>query len=304
MNYQDMPHIIDLHFLEYPEVIAAFLVETEDGPVLVETGPHATFPALEKGVNGLGYEIKDIKHVLLTHIHLDHAGAAWTLAENGANIYVHPIGLPHLADPSKLMHSARRIYKEDMDRLWGDMQAIPQAQLHEVADRQSIEIGGKSFRAWHTPGHASHHIAWQLEEAIFTGDNAGAKIGSGPVVPPCPPPDIDIEAWQQSIALIKALNPKVLYLTHFGPVTNPSEHLDQVESVLLKWANWIRPFWEAGKEPGEVKPLFEDYVSEQLQAAGITGRSKQQYEAANPSWMSVTGLMRYWRKRHEKATGA
>ncbi|MGI9545489.1 MAG: MBL fold metallo-hydrolase, partial [Cyclobacteriaceae bacterium] len=128
-----MPHIIDLHFLGYPKVIAAFLVETEDGPVLIETGPYSTYPTLEKGVNRIGYSIKDIKHVLLTHIHLDHAGAAWKLAENGANIYVHPVGMAHLAYPSKLMDSAKRIYKEDMDRLWGDMQAIPQSQLHEVS---------------------------------------------------------------------------------------------------------------------------------------------------------------------------
>ena len=295
-----MVHVIDLHFCGTQQTIGAFLVESQEGPILVETGPYSTFPQLERSINDLGYQIGDIKHVLLSHIHLDHAGAAWALAKAGAKVYVHPFGAKHLLDPSKLMSSAKRIYQDQMDSLWGRMEAIPRDQLIEVADQAVFQFGERRFVAWHTPGHAVHHIAWQLEDILFSGDVAGVKIGAnGPIVPPCPPPDINVEDWQASIQLVKSLPLKAMYLTHFDKITNVREHLDQLEATILSWANWIRPYFEQGTPIPEIVPAFEKFVKKSLVEQGLKAEELLQYEIANPSWMSVAGLVRYWKKRSQ-----
>ncbi len=292
-------HLIDLHFYDQEEVIAAFLVETEEGPILIETGPFSTFEKLKEGVSKAGYRVEDIKHVFLSHIHLDHAGAAWWFARNGAKIYVHPLGFRHLHDPSKLMNSAKRIYMDMMDTLWGRMEAIPENLLHQVGHEEEINIGNKRIKSWHTPGHAVHHIAWQIGDILFAGDVAGVKIGDGPVVPPCPPPDINIEDWQNSINLIRKISPSCIYLTHYGQVTDINSHLTELETELLYWANWIKPYFEKGTAIPHITPLFQEMVQERLSSKGVVEDiHKGQYEAANPSWMSVSGLLRYWKKRH------
>lgn len=296
-----MIYTIDLKFGGVEKAIAAFLVDTGAGLALIETGPHSTLPNLEKGIQTAGYQLSDVKHVFLTHIHLDHAGAAWYFAkENGANIYVHPFGYPHLLKPERLMNSARQIYQEQMDSLWGEMNPIAANQLFAIDHEEEIKVGNLSFKSWHTPGHAVHHIAWQLDTALFAGDVAGVKINNGLVVPPCPPPDINIEDWQGSIELIKGLELDRIFLTHFGEVRSIATHLDELESQLLDWANWMKPHWEAGANVQELTPKFQAYVANQLKEAGIVGEGLEKYERANPSWMSVAGLMRYWKKRSEK----
>jgi glyoxylase-like metal-dependent hydrolase (beta-lactamase superfamily II) len=292
--------ILDLCFQNQPETIAAFLIETDKGPALVETGPHSTFPALREGLRKFGYEPEDVRHVFLTHIHLDHGGAAWVFAQHGATIYLHPAGKPHFEHPEKLLDSARRIYKDDMDRLWGDVRPIPSERMVAVDHHQKIILGDVDFRALHTPGHAAHHIAWQLDHVLFTGDVAGVSIGDkGIVMPPCPPPDINIEVWLDSIQLIRNKRFRSFYLTHFGKVTAVKEHLLELEGRLHNWANWMEPYFNDGAQTAEVVPLFQDYVRKQLEAAGITGQELLKYESANPSWMSVAGLMRYWKKKKE-----
>ena len=294
-----MIDIIDLHFLDFEETIAAYVVETSEGPVLIETGPFSTYPNLDRGLSYLGYRASDIEHVLLTHIHFDHAGAAWALAEAGATIYVHPAGHKHLLDPSRLYDSARRIYGDQMEVLWGEMQPIPEDQLLAVPDLAEITIGDTTFIAHHTPGHAVHHIAWQFEDVCFTGDVAGVSIAGGPVSPPCPPPDIDIEAWLASIARLRKLGLATLYLTHYGPIYNVDAHLDELEAMLSDWAAWMQKPWEAGRSAGEIVPAFQAYAAQQLRDKGLDEYAINQYEAANPAWMSVAGLMRYWKKRME-----
>lgn len=292
-----MIHLLDLQFRGNPQTIAAFVVETADGPVLIETGPHACLPVLEKAVGDRGFRLADIRHALLTHIHLDHAGAAWVFAREGATIYVHPAGKKHLVDPSRLLQSARRIYQDQMDSLWGTLEPIPENQIRVMEQGETVEIGGISFQAWHTPGHAIHHIAWQVGGDLFTGDVAGVRIGQGPVVPPCPPPDIDLEAWNQSIRLMRELQVNRLWLTHFGPVDNPPSHLKDLEKRLWKYAEWILPFYEQGESPEAITPRFESMTGAELQAAGLDELGLVQYENANPSWMSVGGLLRYWDKK-------
>jgi glyoxylase-like metal-dependent hydrolase (beta-lactamase superfamily II) len=293
-----MLYNIDLKFLGISQAIGCYIIKTEEGLVLVETGPYSTFAELTRQIEGLGFRLSDVKKVLLTHIHLDHAGAAWAFAEYGADIYVHPIGYKHLADPSKLMESAKRIYKEDMDRLWGKMEAIPQNQLFAIEDGAAIEFGDNLFIAHHTPGHAVHHIAWQLDDMLFTGDVGGVKIGEdGMAVPPCPPPDINIEDWQDSIDKIRKMPVETLYLTHYGKVTNKLMHLAQLEETLLSWANWMKPKFDAGSSVEDITPEFMEFVKGQLAGFGLDNDRLAQYEAANPSFMSVAGLLRYWKKK-------
>jgi glyoxylase-like metal-dependent hydrolase (beta-lactamase superfamily II) len=293
-----MIHTIDLHFQGLPENIAAFLVETSSGPILVETGPHSTLPQLKAGVEAAGFRMEDIKHVFLTHIHLDHAGAAWWFAARGATIYVHPRGSKHLASPGRLMESARMIYQDKMETLWGQMNEIAEGNIIVAADGEVFSFNKEEeMKAWHTPGHAVHHIAWQFGEHIFTGDVAGVRIRQGVVIPPCPPPDIDIADWVASIAVLRRLKPAKFYLTHFGEVAYSDDHLDELEQRLKAWANWIKPHVEAGKTIPETTPLFQQMVKEDLMKAGISAGSQAKYESANPSWMSVAGLFRYWKKQ-------
>ena len=288
-------HIIDLDFLQEQHTVAAYLIESTAGPVLVETGPESTWHQLETGIKRLGYQPKDVQHVLLTHIHFDHAGAAWKLAELGATIYVHPAGLPHLASPERLWESAFRIYGDDMERLWGSMKPIPSSQLKDPLHDEVLRVGDLEMKALHTPGHATHHIAWQMGPVIFTGDVAGVQINRGPVVPPCPPPDIHLEDWKASIALLKSQQPEQLFLTHFGIVDDPMAHLDELITMLDDWAYWMKNYHGQQSDQQDVTQKFMAYTRKQLEDRGLSPEDIQRYEYANPSWMSVAGLMRYWK---------
>lgn len=298
-------HILDLGFLDIEHAIAVFVVEGPAGLALVETGPASTLPHLKGALQKKGLQLADFQQIFLSHIHFDHAGAAWAFAEAGATVFVHPKGLPHLASPEKLYNSARMIYKEEMDTLWGPMHPIPEPLLRAPGHGDTVEACGLQFKAWYTPGHAVHHIAWQVsdpaagETALFTGDVAGVRIGEGPVAPPCPPPDINVEDWLASLELIRRLPVETLYLTHFGAVTNKKVHLDALEKRLLAWADWMKPFAEQKTAPEEIVPLFQAFVAGELSASGVDEAGLKRYEAANPAFMSVAGLMRYWRKKQE-----
>lgn len=293
-------HTLDLHFLDGNEAIGSFLIETSLGPVLVESGPMTTYSSLQKAVEQIGFQIHEIQHVFLTHIHFDHAGAAWKLASHGAKIYVHPIGLPHLHQPEKLWNSAAQIYGDDMDLLWGEMQSIPLEQLVGVDDGDSITIGDCTINVIYTPGHAVHHNIYQVGDAVFTGDVAGVKIGAGLVVPPCPPPDINIELWKNSLSKIRSLQPKKMYLTHFGEQYNVEDHLNQLEVIMDDWSNWMKVPFENGTPAETIIPQFMAYTEQQLRDHGVVDEFHlQQYEYANPSWMSVNGLLRYWKLKSQ-----
>lgn len=293
-------HTLDLRFLGHSETIASFLIVANGEAALVDVGPHSTFANLKQACEDAGHPIETIKKVFLTHIHFDHAGAAWALAEMGATIYMHPFGEKHMIDPSKLYNSARQIYLDQMDILWGKMEGIAPEQIHATQHGEKISLGDAEIIAWHTPGHAVHHIAWQMDKDLFTGDVGGCKIGTGIVVPPCPPPDIDVEAWENSINLIRSLGVRRLHLAHFGQITQIKKHLDQLERRLHRWANWMRPRFEKGLSAKEITPLFQAFTDKELARYGIVGEHKAQYDSANPAWMSVMGLMRYWHKKGVK----
>jgi glyoxylase-like metal-dependent hydrolase (beta-lactamase superfamily II) len=296
-----MTHQIDLVFQNIRNAIASFIVETSEGLVLVESGPHSTLPRIVAWLEERGWAMGDIRHVLLSHIHFDHAGAAWAFAEAGAMIHVHPTGLPHLAAPEKLYNSARQIYGEQMDSLWGAMQPINELRLSAPEHGEMLRIGAHRFTAWYTPGHAVHHIAWEMdgpaENAIFCGDVAGVKVMDGPVMPPCPPPDINVEDWLASIELLRACASKTLWLTHYGKVEDKKAHLDELAARLIASANWMRPYFEQQVPAKEIVPLFEAYMRKELTDMGLDSDSIKRYDAANPAFMSVNGLLRYWKKK-------
>jgi len=291
---------LDLHF-KTAGTVAAFLVRTAEGPVLVETGPESLYGNLEAAVRAQGFVMEDIQHVFVTHIHLDHAGSAWRLARHGAKVYVHPRGAAHLSEPSKLMDSARRIYKDDMDRLWGRMEAIPGDQVVALEDGQTVRVGSELIQALHTPGHANHHITYRLGDGLFTGDVGGIRIGDGPTIPPLPPPDIDLEAWAGSLERMRAANAHHIYATHFGIKHDAAAHFDSLEENLLRIAGWVRERMVTGATEEAMVPPFQAFMHNLLAGYDLTERAIEEYEIADPAFMSVYGLARYWRKKEPGA---
>ena len=291
-------HIIDTKY-HGPLPIATFLVESSEGIVLVETSAHSTLETVKKEVKKIGYDWKDIQHVLLTHIHLDHAGAAWCFAENGATVYLHPFGYNHMNDPSKLLSSATRIYGDYMDYLWGTLKPIPADQLVTVEDGEMININGLQFKAIHSPGHAKHHIAWQLDNHLFAGDLAGICYENGVVVPPCPPPDIHIQDWHNSIDKVLAI-PEIdtYYITHIGKITGDlNDHMQRLKATLQDYADFLLPYYENQTDMNQTVSDFQKYTMDDLRSKGLSKRQIQEYEASNSALGSVQGILRYWGKR-------
>ena len=294
-----MIHILDTQHLGRPGIIASTLLETNDGPVLFDTGPESTFDNVADALRKLGVAPRDVRHVFLSHIHFDHAGAAWRFAELGATIYVHPRGAPHLIDPAKLVASATRLYGDQMERLWGKFAPISPERVRILEDNDVVRVATFDIRAIATPGHASHHHIYHWDDTVFGGDVAGVRLGAGPPVPPFVPPELDIEAWRESIAKIRALDPAKLYLPHFGPIPgNLAAHLDALEERIVRWSLWFRDRLRAGDDEASLTRAFAEHASAELRAAGVTESELAAYEQADPSFMAVTAATRYWRKHH------
>jgi glyoxylase-like metal-dependent hydrolase (beta-lactamase superfamily II) len=295
--------VLDLQF-QVEGAVGAFLVRTAEGPVLVETGPESLFANLEAAVQAQGYALEDIRHAFVTHVHLDHSGAAWRLARHGARIYVHPKGVAHLQEPTKLYNSAQRIYGADMERLWGRLEPIEPDRIVAMEDGQIARIGGVAIEALHTPGHAIHHITFRLEDGLFTGDVGGIRIGAGPTIPPFPPPDIDLEAWRDSIRRMRATRARYIYSTHFGIKDDAAAHFDSLEENLERMSAWVREHLAAGETEASLVPPFQDFMHDLLAGHGLPESAIQHYEIADPAFMSVHGLARYWKKQGLGVAGA
>ena len=294
-----MIHVFDTRHLGRRGIIAATALESDDGLILFDTGPESTFETVAAQLPETGFSLQDVRHVFLSHIHFDHAGAAWRFAQLGATIYVHPRGAPHLIDPTKLVASATRLYGDEMGRLWGKIDAVPVERVRVLEDRDIVRAGQFDIRAIATPGHASHHHIYHWDDIVFGGDVAGVRLGGGPPVPPFVPPELDIEAWLESIAKIRALNPAKLYLPHFGPVEGKlSAHLDALEERVRRWSSWFRDRLRAGEGEQTLPPAFAEFVANELRNAGATGDERIDYEQADPSFMAVSAAIRYWRKHH------
>jgi glyoxylase-like metal-dependent hydrolase (beta-lactamase superfamily II) len=301
MLWQHVPvriETLDLRFQGTAHVIASFLIHGPDGPVLIETGPGSTLPTLLEELGRRDLRPGEIRHVLVTHIHLDHAGAAGWWARQGARIHVHPAGAPHLIEPGKLLASARRIYGEAMDALWGEVLSAPAESVVAVEDGTIIEASGMSIEAIATPGHAGHHHVFRWGEVAFSGDAAGIRLpGLGWIDLPAPPPEFDLEAWRASLARLREAGLRTLYRTHFGPGTDARQELDQFEELLERGAGWIREMLEQGLDRDAMVERFGKRMRSRAVEIGVGEAALGAYELANPRSMSVDGIARYWRKR-------
>jgi glyoxylase-like metal-dependent hydrolase (beta-lactamase superfamily II) len=299
-----MIRVLDTKHLGRPGIIASTLLETNEGPVLFDTGPESTFENIAAALSKFGAGPRDVRHVFLSHIHFDHAGAAWRFAELGATIYVHPRGAPHLIDPAKLVASATRLYGDDMERLWGKFAGIAPERIRVLEDNDIARVAPFEIRAIATPGHASHHHVYHWDDTVFGGDVAGVRLGSGPPAPPFVPPELDIEAWRASIAKIRTLNPAKLYLPHFGWVPGDTgAHLEALEERVVRWSLWFRDRLRAGDDEQTLPSAFANFATTELRAAGATESELADYEQADPSFMAVSAALRYWRKHHPKEVG-
>lgn len=291
-------HTIDLNFQGIPEAIAAYLVQGPEGWLLIETGPMTTLDRLRHEIRQMGLSEADIKHVLVTHIHLDHAGAAGWWASQGAQLYVHHVGAPHLIDPSRLWRSAGRIYGDRMEQLWGEMVPAPAEQVIALADGDQIHAAGLTLTALDTPGHAGHHHVFRLERIAFSGDAAGVRIPRSEWVSlPAPPPEFNAELWHQTLDRLLGLDLDALYLTHFGRVDDVRNQLDSLRTLIEAATGFVQQHLEAGSEREELLQAYTDWNREQALAAGLSPTDFLTYELANPLFMSVDGIVRYLRNR-------
>lgn len=292
-------HVLDTLHLQRPHVVAATALETDEGVVLFDVGPEVTFATLRAALAEIGFDVEDVRHVFLSHIHFDHAGAAWRFAEAGATIHVHPRGAPHLLDPTKLISSATRIFGDQMPKLWGEIRPVPSDRLNVLADGAVVRVSPFEMRALATPGHASHHHVYHWDDSIFGGDVAGVRIGHGPPFPPFVPPELEIEEWVSSIARLRQLKAERLFLPHFGEFRGSlDEHFEQLEARVRSWADWFRDQLRSGASETELRERFAGRVGRELSEGGASGREAADYEAADPSFMAVAAATRYWQKFH------
>jgi glyoxylase-like metal-dependent hydrolase (beta-lactamase superfamily II) len=291
---------IDLQFLGRAHAVATAVVQSPAGVALVDPGPTTCLRTLEAGLERQGITLDDVRQILLTHIHLDHAGATGTIvrAHPGITVFVHERGATHMAAPEKLVASARRLYGSEMDRLWGEFAPVPPQNLVALRGGESIEAGGRRFEVAYTPGHASHHVSYfeASSGTAFVGDTAGVCIDGGYVLPPTPPPDIDVEAWRESVHRIDAWSPGALFLTHFGPIVNARPHLQTLMDNLARTAAWVeRTLADPGTDEERSRRFAEQLRHEMRRQ--MTEAQIASYPVAAPFEMLWLGLARYWRKK-------
>ena len=298
----DRLQTLDLHFQNRPHTIASYLLPHDDGAALIETGPGSTAAMLQARLAEHGLTPNDISEVLLTHIHLDHAGAAgWLASDHGATVYVHEIGAPHLADPERLLKSATRIYGDDMDTLWGEMRPVPEDQLVSLSDGDTIDLGDLQAEALDTPGHASHHLSYVVGDVCFTGDVGGVRLpGESYVELPLAPPEIDLETWRDSLSHLRDAIQRhdVTHLapTHFGVYEDVSAHLDRLEGAIERADEWIQTTLpDVVDDEDDLREATTNWMRKQAADAGVDDATWELYELANPSWMAALGLRRYWK---------
>jgi glyoxylase-like metal-dependent hydrolase (beta-lactamase superfamily II) len=278
---------IDLFHQGLDRIVGVYIFETDDGLTLFDCGPSSTLDALKTGLAERGLAIQDIRHLLLSHIHFDHAGAAGTLVREHPSLRVHvsPIGAPHIVDPTRLERSARRLYGEAFDTLWGALEPVPEENIEVVGD---TAVGLEVFP---TPGHASHHVSYLASDGtLHAGDAVGVRIQPGRYVfPAAPPPDIDLEGWEQTFRAIEERRPARFALTHFGLAEDTEEHLARMREELAKAAERVR----SGMSQEEFLAACRADVlaAEEADVA--------YYERAGPVWQTYLGLKRYWEKQAE-----
>lgn len=295
-----MTDCIDLNFRGSPRIIAAAVLAGPAGVTLVDPGPTSCLPALESGLATRGYRLRDVRTILLTHIHLDHAGAAGTIVERVPQIkvHVHERGAPHMIDPAKLLASATRLFGDQMDTVWGAFQPVPAANVNVLQGGERLEIGDARLLVAYTPGHAKHHVSYLDERTgvAYVGDTAGVRVSGDYVIAPTPPPDIDVEAWNQSLDLIEAWQPVSLLLTHYGEVTPARAHLARVRVALKASADAVRASLSLPGTDETRTQSFVEYLRRDIRKA-LPEHEAMAAELAAPFDQLWQGLSRYWSQR-------
>jgi len=292
----------DLHFVGHPGIIATVLLHGVEGVAIVDPGPSTSLPVLEAALRARGFGWADVQAILLTHIHLDHAGATGSILALAphATVYVHERGSAHLIDPSKLLVSAGRLYQDDMARLWGDVLPVPAECVRTIGDAASLRVAGHDVEVAWTPGHAWHHVSYFLPASgiALVGDTAGICTPRGTtVIPPTPPPDIDLEAWRTSTDIILRWNPDTLFLTHFGPQTAPRVHFQTFWRELDSWSTKVQATLATPDIDDQTRArLFVQDVTAAL-VQDASPEDAQSFAKAARFDFSWTGLARYWRRR-------
>jgi len=296
-------NLIDVEYLGNPKIIAACLLEGAGNVAIVDPGPASALSTLRRKLDQAGLGVKGLDAVLLTHIHLDHAGATGSLVRENPRIrvYVHERGAPKMIDPTKLLDSARRLYGDQMDRLWGEFLAVPAANVCALVGGERLSVGRRQLEVVYTPGHASHHVSYfdTARGLAFVGDTAGIRIAGGKtILPLTPPPDIDLEAWAQSWQKIRERCPYRLFLTHFGPADGVNAHLEELRMRLEEWSVAVRESLKDGQNDAERAAQFTQQVTTQLKQRLFDDDTKR-YVRGGAVDLCWYGLARYWRKREE-----
>ncbi len=296
---------LDLRHQGAPQVVATVVLEGTDKVALIDPGPTTTLDTLTEELALGGLSLNDVEAILLTHIHLDHAGACGTIVRQhpGIAVYVHERGAKHLIDPEKLLNSATRLYGAKMDTLWGAFEPVPQANIRALAGGETVTAAGHTLQTAYTPGHASHHLAYYdaPSRIAFVGDVAGVSLPPAHViVPPTPPPDIDVEAWEASIETILAWHPEALFLTHFGLKSNPAIHLQELLERLRYWARLVKDLLASEPSEDARRTKFARQVGVELRR-GVSDPEALRYGLAVGLDQSYNGLERYWKKKAERA---
>lgn len=291
---------VDLHFQQTPGVIATAVFEANGRIALLDPGPSSTLPTLRAELARGGRSLADVDAVLLTHIHLDHAGATGTIAGQrpDVRVYVHKVGAPHLIDPTKLLKSAMRLYGDDMATLWGEFLPVPASQIVELSGGELIDVAGRVLEVADTPGHASHHVSYldRASRLAFVGDVAGVRIpGSAFVLPPTPPPDLDLDLWRTSIDRVRAWHADGLFLTHFGLVTTPEPHLHALLARLSAYADLAKACLVEGDDATQRDCFVREMMLDLRRHMGESDAAR--YAVAVPPDQCWQGLARYWKKR-------
>jgi glyoxylase-like metal-dependent hydrolase (beta-lactamase superfamily II) len=280
---------IDLMHMGLDRIIAVYVFETDDGLALFDCGPASTLDPLEAGLAARGLALQDIDHLLLSHIHFDHAGAAGALVRKhpGLRVHVSEIGAPHVIDPTRLERSARRLYGDAFDTLWGTLEPVPEENVLVVGD---TAVGMDVFP---TPGHASHHVSYLAPDGtLHAGDAVGVRIMPGHYIfPAAPPPDVDLDGWERTFRAIEERRPARFALTHFGVAEDTEDHLARMREELAKLAERVRS--GMSQEDFEAACRADVLASDEGDVA--------YYERAGPVWQTYLGLQRYWEKQAEPA---
>jgi glyoxylase-like metal-dependent hydrolase (beta-lactamase superfamily II) len=302
MNVSTRPFsTLDLNWTGRPQSIASLLILSEGVSALIDPGPESTIDILREQLRTRGLDFRSLDAILLTHIHLDHAGATGAIVRENPQIkvYVHEFGATHMVDPSRLLASAGRLYGGDLKPLYGDCLPVPESNLRPLEGGEQITVGQVKLDVFYTPGHASHHVAyWDPDSRIaFVGDNAGIRIEGKPyLLPATPPPDIDLELWNASLDTIASWNPERLFLTHFGYIDNPGEHIRLYRERLRAWAALTQELLESSESPEAAERRFIEEISRDVRGI-LPAEPAELYIFNGGLGLSWRGLVRYLKKR-------